>query len=128
MLQEPSDVIDAAVFSSEILAPTEVLVKYLREKKFNKFSEIAKFLKRNQNTIQTTYKNAQTKYPKNITFRTSNINIPLSLFSTNKLTVFESLIKYLREKNNMTNNEIAKLLNRSNKTIWTVYERTKNKK
>ena len=67
----PPDFIDASLFSNEILSPLEVLVKYLRENKFNKFSYIARFLQRNPNTIQTTYKNAQKKYPRHLTIISS---------------------------------------------------------
>ena len=126
-LQAPSDAIDAAAFSIDALSPTEVLVKYLREKKFNKFSEIARFLKRSQNTIQTTYNNAQKKHPKVLSFTNSNINVPLSIFSSEKFTVFESLVRYLRDSKNMTNRDIAVILKKSNKTIWTVYSRAKLK-
>lgn len=126
-LSAPNDSIDAAAFSIDALSPTEVLVKYLREKKFNKFSDIARFLKRSQNTIQTTYNNAQKKHPKVLSFSNSNINVPLSIFSNKKFTIFESLVRYLRDSKNMTNRDIAHILKKSNKTIWTVYNRSKLK-
>ena len=127
LLSKPEDSIDAAAFSNKRLAPTEALVKYLRENKYNKLSDIARFLKRSQNTIQTTYSNAQAKQAERITFAASGVKVPLSVFSNKKLTVLESLVRYLREEENMTNKEIAKLTGKSNKTIWTVYERAKVK-
>jgi DNA-binding CsgD family transcriptional regulator len=118
----PKDKVDVSIFANEKLSPTECLVKYLRENKFSKFSEIAEFLKRNQNTIQTTYKNAQKKQPEKLSFISSNVLVPLDIFQTNKYTILESLVKYLKS-GNLTNNEIAKLTNKSNKTIWTVNNR-----
>ncbi|MBR9677595.1 hypothetical protein GOV04_05640 [Candidatus Woesearchaeota archaeon] len=126
-LAEPTDTIDAAAFSNKLLSPTQVLVKCLRENKFSKLADIARFLKRNQNTIQTTYKKAQEKQPSKITYRSSLYKVPLEVFSTKQFTVFESLVKYLRESENLSNKQIASLLSKSNKTIWTVYARTKTK-
>ena len=123
----PSESIDVCIFSNMKLSPTEVLVKYFHENKFKKFSEIASMLKRNQNTIQTTYNNSKRKHPQNLRFYTTGVKVPLFIFQTKRFTVLESLVKYLKEQKNMTNNEIAKLIKKSNKTIWTVYDRVKNK-
>lgn len=44
------------------------------------------------------------------------------------LSPFENIVEYLKERKRMKNSEIAHVLARSNKTIWTVYERAKEKK
>jgi hypothetical protein len=55
------------------------------------------------------------------------VTIPLSIFSNRNFTVLESLVKYLIDEKNMTNRDIAKLLGKSSKTIWTVHFRVKKK-
>ena len=51
--------------------------------------------------------------------------IPISIFK-NELTIFESIISYLREKE-IRYSEIARLLNRDQRNIRTIYIRTLNK-
>ena len=58
---------------------------------------------------------------------TSDFIVPLSIFSTKKYTVLESLVKYLIDERNMTKRDAAKLIGKSGKTIWTVHARVKKK-
>jgi hypothetical protein len=56
--------------------------------------------------------------------RSKNIqNIPVILFSTKKLGVLEVIVKYLKENNSLSYVEIAKILNRDQRTIWTTYSK-----
>lgn len=57
----------------------------------------------------------------------SNLDIPSQIFQNRSLSVLESLVKYLKEEKNLTYSEIARLLNRDDRTIWTVYARVKKK-
>jgi IS30 family transposase len=50
-------------------------------------------------------------------------SIPLKLFSNRKLGVLEVIVKYLKENQNLPYNEIASLLNRDDRTIWTSYNK-----
>ena len=52
--------------------------------------------------------------------------IPLSIFKDKRLTVLESITIYLKEKE-MKFSEIAKLLERDQRNIWTIYSRAKKK-
>ena len=54
------------------------------------------------------------------------LEIPLSIFSK-KLEALESISKYMKENLNMNYHEIASFLARDDRTIWTVYNRTKKK-
>jgi predicted transcriptional regulator len=63
----------------------------------------------------------QYKYQKHI------LDIPLSLFSNRKLGVLEVTVKYLKENQNMKYSEIAKILNRDERTIWTTYSKAVKK-
>ncbi len=53
--------------------------------------------------------------------------IPLTIFKESELSPFETIVKYLKEKENLTYREIGKLLNRDERNIWTVYSRARKK-
>lgn len=50
-------------------------------------------------------------------------HIPLRLFSNKKLGILEVIVKYLKENTPLSYAEIAKLLNRDQRTIWTTYSK-----
>ena len=56
------------------------------------------------------------------------ISIPTAIFQDRDLSVLEAMAEYLREKKGMRYSEIAKLLNRDDRTIWTAYQRAKAKR
>ena len=64
---------------------------------------------------------------RNIEELKAEINIPLSIFDDRRLGVLESLVLYMRDTLSLKNSEIAKLLNRDDRTIWTVYNRVNKK-
>jgi DNA-directed RNA polymerase specialized sigma24 family protein len=53
--------------------------------------------------------------------------IPVSIFSKEKLSPFETIVMYLKEKQGLNYHEIGALLNRDERNIWTVYNRAKKK-
>ena len=53
--------------------------------------------------------------------------LPTSILRNRKLTTLESIIIYLKEKG-MKYSEIARLLDRDQRNIWTIYSRAKSKK
>ncbi|MEK6879693.1 MAG: hypothetical protein AABY22_08810, partial [Nanoarchaeota archaeon] len=53
----------------------------------------------------------------------SDFFIPASIFSNLKLSVLESIVKYLKETLNLTYHNIAVLLKRDERNIWTIYNR-----
>ena len=57
---------------------------------------------------------------------TTEKSIPATIFSS-KLGALESLVKYMKENLNMSYHEIAKLLNRNDRTIWTAYKKATEK-
>jgi len=57
-----------------------------------------------------------------------NISIPSCIFMDRRLSVLEILVEYLIESKKMKYSEIARLLNRNDRTIWTVYDRSKKKR
>jgi hypothetical protein len=57
----------------------------------------------------------------------SRMAIPLGIFSQEKLSCLEAMVKYLKEERSMRLGAIAKLLNRDNRTIWSTYSHASQK-
>jgi len=57
-----------------------------------------------------------------------DISVPVSIFRDRRVTVFERLIEYLRDEQNLRYCKIAVLLNRDQRTIYTVYKRVQVKR
>jgi Mn-dependent DtxR family transcriptional regulator len=56
------------------------------------------------------------------------LTLPSSIFRDRDLSVLEAIAEYLKDKKNLRYSEIAKLLNRDDRTIWTAYTRAKEKR
>jgi len=59
--------------------------------------------------------------------REEEISIPVSIFSPD-LGMLESISLYLKDEVGLSFNDIAKLLKRDYKTIWTSYDKAKKKR
>jgi len=55
------------------------------------------------------------------------LQVPLSIFSQDKLSSLEAIVKYLKEHKAMKISRIALILNRDNRTIWATYANTLKK-
>lgn len=53
--------------------------------------------------------------------------LDFGIFRNTNLTVFESLVKFLKEDKKLSYHEISLLLGRDERNIWTVYNRAKKK-
>jgi hypothetical protein len=62
-----------------------------------------------------------------ITSKHDTDDIPLSAFDTNKLSALEIVTKYLKENRNKKNSEIAQLLDRNDRTVWSTYNNANSK-
>lgn len=56
------------------------------------------------------------------------VSLSSSIFRDRMLSVLEVLVEYLKDKKELSYHEIAVLLNRDDRTIWTVYSRVKKKR
>ncbi len=121
------DKIPVAIFDNKHLSALESIVKYLKENLKFGSGKIAKLLNRNISTISSTYLKARKKMLVEFSAVDSKYFIPLSEIENRNYSVLECIVKFLKEKHNLRNSEIAKLLNRDNRTIWTVYSRAVKK-
>jgi len=111
--------IPVSIFNTK-LSPLESIVRYLKEKQNKKINEIAKLLGKNPSAISLAYKKAISK---KFDFKKTDFFIPLRKFEKNRnLSILEIIVKHLKESGQRLT-EIAKLLDRSPKTIWTLFNR-----
>ena len=54
-------------------------------------------------------------------------SIPIGIFDNDALSSLEAIVKYLKEENKIRFSKIAKMLNRSSKTIWATYDKASKK-
>jgi len=116
-----------SIFDNEELGCLETIVKYLKENINSKFHEIALLLNRNDRTIWTTYNISCKKRKEKLPVKESKFFIPVSIFKDRKFSVLEALVSYLKDNFNLRYSEIAALLTRDERNIWTVYNRAKKK-
>lgn len=57
-----------------------------------------------------------------------SIPIPSMIFRDRNVKVLEAMVEYMKDELGLTYHDIAKLLNRDDRTIWTVYSRAKKKR
>ena len=55
------------------------------------------------------------------------IEIPISVFSNEELSTLEIICKYLKENRNLSYHDIAVLIKRDDRTIWTTYQNSLRK-
>ena len=120
LILESTDIeVPISVFSGS-LPPLTSLVKYLSVSRKLSVKEIASRLNRHEQTIWTVLRNSRRS---KATFAASEITVPLSIFCKDRHSILESLTNYLTVERNMRIGEIALLLNKSIKTIWTCQSR-----
>ena len=121
-LSEKPETIPVSVFSTELTAFESACVFLVDEKKL-KYKDVAKITKSTPAIVGITYRRAKKKYSGSLPLD-SDIIVPFSIFSSH-ITVFEALVLHLRERHTIS--QIAALLNRAYRTIWTVHRRAKVK-
>ncbi len=125
--EEESAYVPVSLFTAAQVSSLEAITLYLRDIKELKFSEIGSLLGRNQIALSSTYRSAKKKYPSVLRIEESDYKIPCTVLKTRTLSVLETIAVYLKDAYQLSNNEIAKLLGKDPRTIWTVLHRAKKK-
>ncbi len=130
--QKPIKLLDnnlpISIFKTKKISSLESIAKFLRENKGLSFKKIAKLLNRNPISLCSTYHKAKKKFTKRFIIKKTDELIPFSVFQNRKFSILESLIQYLKQDCKLSNHKIAILLNKDDRTIWTVYSRAKKKR
>ncbi len=120
--------IPITIFDNRELSVLETVVKYLKENLGFRFSEIATLLNRDERNIWTTYRDASIKREQRFIIRQVKFFIPITIFQDRRVSVLEAIVEYLKEQRQCSLHEIASLLNRDQRTVWTVYSRVQKKR
>jgi len=116
-----ADALPLDALTADNLTVFESAVKYLRENRSKKFTEIAPLLQRSQKTVWATYSRACEKNSSRIISK-SSVLIPLSIFRDNNYSPLESVVAYLLSKN-LGITAIARTLGKAVTTISTIKSR-----
>lgn len=126
ILSEKELIIPVSIFNNR-LSVLETFVKYLKEnQKFN-YHKIAELVGRDERNIWHTYNSAKKKYPEDFEVKDSKCFIPVSILKDEKYSALEAITRFLKDEFNLTYSEISDLIKRDQRTIWTVYNRSKRK-
>ena len=108
------------------LSGLEALSFYLKEHEGLRFCSIASILKRDDRTIWDSYTEGKKK-ASSFSPSKDSLFIPLFIFQDRTLGVLEALSKHLKEQHFLKLSQIAALLGKNDRTIWTAYHRAKKK-
>ena len=125
-LEGKQTLIPLSIFSNKRLSALEAIVKYLRENEQLRNTDTAQLLGRSSASVWITYRNAAKKMYAKLSVEKSDLFIPTSALS-GKLSALESISTYLRQEYGLSYRRIGKLLNRDERTIWTVCSRAMKK-
>lgn len=114
-----------SIFSPS-LSSLEAITKFLKEDCSLTYSQIALLLNRDARTIWGTYARIKDREVEKVA-TSSTIRIPLSVLSNRSLGVLEAISLHLRENHQLRYAQIAQLLHRDDRTIWTACARARRK-
>jgi predicted DNA-binding protein (UPF0251 family) len=118
--------IPVSIFEVRVLGPLETVVKYLKEELKLANNEIAKLLGKSQQSIWTSYRNANKKHHERLKPRYSQYDMPVSEF-IHRLSILENITLYLHDKHNLKLSKIANILKRDQTTIWHTYAKARKR-
>ena len=121
------ETIPASIFNHG-LSGLEAIVFYLKETQGLRFCQIALLLNRDDRTIWDAHNEACQKAQGTLFSHPSSIMIPLCVFQDRGLGILEALSEYLKESLQLRYCQIASLLGKNDRTIWTAYSRAKKKR
>ena len=119
--------IPVSIFKNRELSSLELIVKFLKQEAKLTNSQIATLLGRSQQVCWTTYDNACKKSPAALEIEFCDHDVPVGVLRDPALSILEAIVSYLYSKG-MTYREIAVMLNRDDRTIWTVHHRALKKR
>lgn len=136
------DILVPVFIFNEKLSCLESIVKYLKENLCLDIKEISLRLNRSNKTIWATYYNSVKKFKQRFEaveaaskgvfkdpaqYTISKYAIPLSSFKSRKLSILETIITHLKDSYGLGYSEIAEILKRDYKTIWSIEKKAKKK-
>lgn len=115
------------ILKDRTLAPLEAISMYLKDARGRTYHQIAELVNRNDRTIWTCYNRGKKKNDKPLKLEQTSEPIPLEVLRDRNLAPLEAVSTFLKETRNLTYHQIAELVNRDDRTIWTCCDRAKKK-
>jgi predicted DNA-binding protein (UPF0251 family) len=125
--KEKATLVPSFILRNRKLGILESVTKYLKEEFRLGYHQIALLLKRDDRVVWATYNKAIKKKKEKFIVEEPNSWLPISIFTDKNLGPLESIAIYLKDQVNLSFGEIAKLLNRDNRTVWACYHKAKEK-
>jgi len=119
--------VPVSVFCNNSLSGLELVCKYLKEDLGIRIADIAKLLDRDYRTVWTTCSIANKKHSGRLSVPKSDYFFPTLILANRKLSVLEAIVSYLKDGLGLRFSEIATVLHRDQRNIWTVYSRAAKK-
>ena len=123
LMMQKDEKIPLSIFQND-MGPLEAVVKFLKEEKNISITRISRMLNRSDKTIWATYSKVKDH---DLKISQSRYYIPVSLLAKKKLSILESIVYHLKISENLGFHQIAILLHRDDRTVWTVYSRAVSK-
>lgn len=111
--------VPATVFATDI-SPLQALVTYLKDHQQISMSSIASQVGRSYRAVWGSY------HKEGIIVKDTAYYIPIEVFSR-RLSILEAAVSYLKDHYQLKYSDIARLLDKDDRTIWTTYKRAKKK-
>ncbi len=127
-LDKSEGIIPVSIFSNDCLGALEAIVKFLREGRNLSFKEISSLVGRSPQALAVTYHASKKKMPAPFAIVDSPFSIPASILRNAKFTVLENIVVHLKNTYHLTYHQIAVLLNRDDRTIWTTFNNARKKR
>ena len=118
--------IPVSIFNYDLSA-LELIVKYARENLELSYKQISSLTNRKNVALAVCCSAANRKLKEKIVVKESGKFFPITVLKDRKFSVLENIVAYLK-KSGLSYHEIALLLRRDDRTIWTVYNRYEKKK
>lgn len=115
------------------LKSIEAITVYLVDIKGFTPEEVSLSLNKDKKVIKQAYENAKLKLNRQLNEKEleegnkHEIYVPLMIFKQRKLSMLESLVKYLKESHNLKYVQIGEIFKLNQRTIWTLYNRSTKK-
>ncbi len=121
------------VFLDRSISVLEAVSEYFMDEKGMSYHEIAVLLNRDDRTIWTCYNRAKKKRKsrggvEHVVVGDEGESVPSTVFLDREVSVLEAIAEYLKDERGFSYHEMAVLLGRNDRTIWTCYNRAKKKR
>ena len=115
--------IPVCIFKNSPLSSLEAIIKFLREEIGLPNRAIGYLICRDERTVWGAYEDAKRKMATALEWSTGPYDIPIHILRNRSLGVLEIISYFLKETFALRYCDIARLISRNDRTVWTSYHR-----